>query len=93
MKPEPKIYVDVRHERTAERFLRHGIRRGKDLDGCRLTERQRAIVCAYLGLDGLAPTSMPSLALVFKMTKQGIWCHLHAALRRVQRYRYETRPE
>lgn len=89
----PPIYTDVRHQRTAELFARYGIKSGKDLDGCTLTEKQRAAVCMYLGLDGLAPTSMPSIAIVTKTTKQAVYQLLTAALRKVRTYRYPTKPE
>lgn len=92
--PPVKIYTtDVRHERTALLFRQHGVRKGTDLDGCQLTDKQRAAVCMYLGLDGIAPTSMPAIALVSKTTKQAVYCLLVAALEKVQRYRYPVKPE
>lgn len=88
-----KIYTDVRHERTAELFRRYGILTGNDLDSCHLTDKQRAAVCMYLGLDGIEPTSMPSIAVVSRTTKQAVLQLLQAALAKVQRYRYPTRAE
>jgi hypothetical protein len=86
-------FPDVRHERTAELFRGFGITRGTDLDGCGLTDKQRAAVCMYLGLDGIAPTDMPAIALVMHSTKQAVLQLLQAALTKVRRHRYASRPE
>lgn len=88
------VYPDVRHERTAERFAGLGVTSSPDLlEEAGLTERERATVCAYLGFDGLAPTSMPALAGVLGITKQAVWYLLQNAYCKLARVRYPIRAE
>ncbi len=79
--------------RLANRFIACRIRRGRELAELGLTERERAVVCLFLGLDGIAPHLQHEIASALGLTKQRIRQLIVAALRKVERGRYPIRKE
>jgi DNA-directed RNA polymerase sigma subunit (sigma70/sigma32) len=87
------FYPSAPWTRLADRFKAYQVQRGRDLDRLGLTERERAVVCLFLGLDGIAPHLQRDIADALGLTKQRIRQLLGAALRKVERGRYPIRSE
>ena len=80
-------------QKLARRFEPYRIRRGLDLAGVPLTEQERAAVCLFLGLDGVAPHLVSEVGEALSVSRQRGHRLVLQALAKVERHRYPTRSE